>query len=162
MLKEMLKKLDIKITELSDYLKISRPTLYKFIDYYDKNNTKQMDKRLVDLFNYIKKNIDLIEKRNVINYIFNNFNEYTNLEENNLYQIINNFRTYVINNPKSEKTFIVDEIIKSKYYDLIVHYLYSIHNIISKTKLTGEEKELLQPYKQIIELYTQKGGIKNE
>lgn len=55
MLKEMLKKLDIKITELSDYLKISRPTLYKFIDYYDKNNTKQMDKRLVDLFNYIKK-----------------------------------------------------------------------------------------------------------
>lgn len=155
MIKEMLKKIDIKITELSDYLKISRPTLYKFIDNYDNKNIKEMDKRLVDLFNYIKKNIDLIEKRNVINYIFNNFNEYSNLEEDNLYRIINNFRSYVISNPKSEKTFIVDEIIKNKYYDLIVHYLYSIHNIISKKKLTDEEKELLKPYKQILKLYTQ-------
>ena len=155
MIKEMLKKIDIKITELSDYLKISRPTLYKFIDNYDNKNIKEMDKRLVDLFNYIKKNIDLIEKRNVINYIFNNFNEYSNLEEDNLYRIINNFRSYVISNPKSEKTFIVNEIIKNKYYDLIVHYLYSIHNIISKKKLTDEEKELLKPYKQILKLYTQ-------
>lgn len=162
MIKELLKKLDIKITELSDYLKLSRPTLYKFIDNYENKNIKELDKRLVDLFNYIKKNIDVIEKRNVINYIFNNFNEYTNLEEDKLYRIINNVRDYVINNPKSEKTFMIDEIINNKYYDLIIHYLYSIHNIISKKNVNNDEEELLNPYKQILKLYTQKGGIKNE
>ena len=162
MIKEDLKKLDIKITELSDYLKISRPTLYKFMEMYDSKKTKELDKRILDLFNYINKNIDLIEKRNVINYIFNKFSHLINFEDNSLYQIINNVREYVINNPNTEKTFFIDEIIKSKHYDLVIHYLYNISNIISKNKLTDEEKELLAPYKQIIKLYTQKGGIKNE
>ena len=35
MLRERLKNMEIKITELADYLQISRPTMYKFIEYYD-------------------------------------------------------------------------------------------------------------------------------
>lgn len=32
MLKERLKEIDLRIAELADYLQISRPTMYKFID----------------------------------------------------------------------------------------------------------------------------------
>ena len=39
-IREQLKEKDIKITELADYLGITRPTLYKFIDIFDDGKIK--------------------------------------------------------------------------------------------------------------------------
>ena len=68
MIKERLKDLDIKITELAGYLSISRPTMYKFIDMYDAENKKDLSNFICELFDYIDTN-ELIDKKNVINYI---------------------------------------------------------------------------------------------
>lgn len=68
MIKERLKELDIKITELASYLSISRPTMYKFIEMYDEGSKNDLSKFICELFEYIETN-ELIDKKNVISYI---------------------------------------------------------------------------------------------
>ena len=53
MIKERLKDIDLKITELSDYMQISRPTMYKFIEAYDDGNSSIINKHVLKLFKYI-------------------------------------------------------------------------------------------------------------
>ena len=71
MLRNRLRELDLKITELADYLQISRPTMYKFIEYYENSEFDLINKKVLKLFNYIAEH-ELIGKKNVINYILNN------------------------------------------------------------------------------------------
>lgn len=74
MLKERLKDIELKITDLSEYLKISRPTLYKFIEAYDTGNYSVINPQILNLFEYIEKN-ELAGKTKIINYILNNMFE---------------------------------------------------------------------------------------
>ena len=53
MMKERLKEMELKITELSDYLQISRPTMYKFIEAYDTGDNSIINKNVLKLFKYI-------------------------------------------------------------------------------------------------------------
>ena len=47
MLKERLKDMDIRITELAEYLQVSRPTMYKFIDYYEEHSFDLINKKVL-------------------------------------------------------------------------------------------------------------------
>ena len=71
----MFKKLDllnIKISELAQYLNISRPTLYKFIELYESNKSL-LRKKYLELFDDINNNLYLtkIVIENFINIGFN-------------------------------------------------------------------------------------------
>ena len=68
MLRDRLKELDLKITEMADYLQLSRPTMYKFIECYDNKEFSSINKNVLKLFNYINEN-ELVGKKNVVNYI---------------------------------------------------------------------------------------------
>ena len=68
MIRQRLKELDIKITEIAEYLQFSRTTMYKFIEAYDSGDYGEINKRVLALFHYIDDN-DLIDKRNVINFV---------------------------------------------------------------------------------------------
>ena len=68
MLRQRLKEMDLRITELADYLQLSRPTMYKFIECYDNGEFEQINKKVLKLFNYINEN-ELAGKRNVVIYI---------------------------------------------------------------------------------------------
>ena len=135
MIKERLKELEIKITELAQYLQISRPTMYKFIESYDGGKKKEVNKNVKKLFDYIEDN-PLIGKRNVINYILSRMSV-----------------------PQENDTSEVNEIIQSvtshSQFDVVVHYLTEIEALLKKKKLTDEEKIKLIPYQQIISIYTQ-------
>ena len=74
MIRTRLKELNIKITELADYLQISRPTLYNFIMSYDDEDRAGIPSGICDLFKYIEKS-ELIDKRNVVNYIIQNLSD---------------------------------------------------------------------------------------
>ena len=71
MIRQRLKDMELKITDLADYLQITRPTLYKFIDMYDSNEFDGINRKVLRLFNYIEKNT-LAGKKVVINYILTN------------------------------------------------------------------------------------------
>ena len=49
-MKDRMRELNIKMTELADYLKVSRPTLYKYIESYESGNQSGIPDRVADLF----------------------------------------------------------------------------------------------------------------
>ncbi len=153
MLKERLKELDIKITELANYLDISRPTMYKFIECYDANNKSEINKKILKLFDYINDN-PLIGKNNIINYILNNLAVVKELEAKSETDTFKDVRKYIINNPDSEKSKFINLCCQKSSYDTAIHYLIEITPLLKKKQLTDKEVELLKPYKEIIELYT--------
>ncbi len=153
MLEGRLKDLDIKKTELANYLDISRPTMYKFIESYDKGEFDSINKKVLKLFDYISNN-ELIGKNNVINYILNNIADVKEMEVKDEVDLFKNVRRYILANPDSEKTRFLDLVCKKTNYDLVIHYLVEITPLLKKKKLTPEEEELLMPYKDIISKYT--------
>ena len=153
MIKERLKELEIKITELANYLQISRPTMYKFIESYDSGNKKEVNKNVKKLFDYIEDN-PLIGKKHVINYILTKM---SNLQENDTSEvndIVQSVKEYVSNNPNSEKTQFIEMISSEQQLDLVIHYLMEIKPMLKKKKLSEKEIEMLKPYQEIIRIYT--------
>ena len=67
-MKEKLKGLDLKLTELAGYLNISRPTLYKFLEMYISDNQYSLRRDVKELFDFISKK-DTISKKQVLKYI---------------------------------------------------------------------------------------------
>ena len=152
MLKERLSDLDIKITELANYLNISRPTMYKFIDYYESGNNNDINKKVLKLFNYIVEN-PLIGKNNVISYILNNLADVKDMEAKEESDLYKDVRRYILDNPDSEKSKFLNLCCKKGNYDLVIHYLMEISPLLKKSKLDEEELKMLKPYKDIINMY---------
>ena len=69
-IREALRHLQLRLTELEEYLNISRPTLYKFVEYYESGKHNLINPVVKDLFKYIEKNKNLTKKE-VISYIAN-------------------------------------------------------------------------------------------
>lgn len=153
MLENRLKELDIKKTELANYLNISRPTMYKFIDLYDSENKNEINKKILKLFDYIVDN-DMIGKNNVIGYILNNLTDVKELESKDETDTYKNVRKYMLENPNSEKSQFLELVCKKSSYDLIIHYLMEITPLLKKKKLNDKEKNTLIPYMEIIKKYT--------
>lgn len=148
MLKERLKDIDMRITELADYLQVSRPTMYKFIDYYDEHNFDLINRKVLKLFNYITEN-ELAGKKNVINYILNNLVEIKELGSDDELSTLKNVKKFLVSNPESKKCQFIDICIKTNVYDELIYYLVDIYPLLKKKNLTQEEKELLDKFKEL-------------
>jgi len=162
MLKDRLKNMDLRLTELSDYLKVSRPTLYKFIDSYDTKNFEQINKQVLKLFNYITEN-ELAGKKNVINYILNNMVDLKELGGKDDIKSIKKIKSFLISNPESKKSKYLELISEKSDYDDIIYYLVDIYSLLKKKKLSQEEELLLKPYETFlkeIKEYKNKGEQK--
>ena len=152
MIRDRLKELEIRITELADYLQISRTTLYKFIELYDSGQQKDVNPSVRKLFDFIENN-ELIGKKNVIGYILENM---TTMQENDVSQvneIVRKIKEYVSDNQTSEKTQFLEKCVSSEQLDMTIHYLMDISSLLKKKKLSDENKEKLKPYLEIIEMY---------
>lgn len=149
MIKLRLKELDIKITELANYLQISRPTMYKLIELYDEGRYSTINKKIKKMFDYIEAN-SLIDKKNVINYILNNLVEMDDFEDSDLEKKIKKIKKFISDNPDSLKTNFICKCIETKQFDLVIQYLMEISTLIKKKKITAEEMEIIAPYNKII------------
>lgn len=153
MIRKRLKELDIKITELANYLQLSRTTMYKFIDLYDTDDKNGINRRVLRLFDYINEN-DLIDKRNVINYILTNLVSTKEMEDESKLLPMKIIRQYILENPASEKSRFIQDCCSKSSYDTIIHYMVEISSLMQKKRLNEEEKRLLEPYNQIVRIYT--------
>ena len=143
MIKERLKEMDLRITELADYLHVSRPTMYKFIECYDTKQFKALSKEALQLFNYIAEN-ELIGKRGVISFILNNSS--TDTAANDIEgQVLN----YLKSNPDSKKSQFIKECVSSDCFDKVIYYLADILPIL-KSGDTEEYEPLLAPYRELL------------
>ncbi len=94
-MRKKLKKLGLRLTELSTYLNYSRPTLYKYLDDYTKKNYNLIDFKVKKVFDFIMKK-NTLTKISVIEYIISLNEEQNtsdiNIEINNLInELINDF-----------------------------------------------------------------------
>lgn len=150
MLRERLKDMDLRITELADYLQISRPTMYKFIDYFDNNEFSLINKKVLKLFNYITEN-ELAGKTNVVSYILNNLVDIKELDENNEIDCIKKLKKIILNNPDSKKSQFLKIAVSTSKFDDLLFYIVEVNNLLSKKKITPLQEEKIKLYNQITE-----------
>lgn len=156
LLRDRLKAMELKITELADYLQVSRPTMYKFIEYYDNAEFDLINKKVLKLFNYINEH-ELAGKKSVINFILTNLVDVKDLGDDLELDIIKKIKKYIISNPKSKKSQFLVTCATKDIYDDIIYYLVSIQGLIGKRKLGEEDKKLLEPYLELKEKIQNKG-----
>lgn len=149
MLRDRLKDLDLKITELAEYLQISRPTMYKFIEYYDNYEYELINKKVLKLFNYIMDN-ELIGKKNVINYILSHLIEVKEMGDGSDVELMRKIKKILISNSESKKCQFLNIIINYNCFDDIIIYLVNIYSLLNKNDLSGDEYKLLEYYKELI------------
>ena len=148
MIKERLKDMELKITELSDYLQISRPTMYKFIQAYDSGDSSVINKHVLKLFKYIDEN-PLIGKKTVVSYILTNLVEEKELGDTAENRLYNQIKRYLIANPESAKSQFIELIVQKTDYDDAITYLLKIYPLLRKRKLSDEEIAFLKPFDDI-------------
>ena len=156
MIKERLKDIELKITELSDYLQISRPTMYKFIEAYDAGDNSGINKNVLKLFKYIDEN-PVIGKKTVVSYILTNLVEEKELGDSSENRLYNQIKRYIISNPESAKTQFIELAIQKTDYDDAIKYLLKIYPLLKKRKLSDEEIAFLKPYDEITTLIENEG-----
>lgn len=147
-LRKRLKEMELRLTELCDYMQVSRPTMYKYMESYDKKDFDEISSDVLKVFNYIAEN-KLAGKKNVVSFILNDVIAVKGEDD----KTINVIKKYIDNNPTSEKSKFFELIARSDNYDPIIHYLLEIKPLLNKKSLTSAEKEKLKPYNLII-----KGG----
>ena len=148
MIRDRLKQIELKISDLADYLQISRPTLYKYIESYDAKDFSSVNDKVVQLFNYIEKN-PLAGKKTVVNFILTNLgteNEFGTPEDNAVFSKI---KKYLIENPDYTKTQFIKMFVQKSDFDEVAEYLLKIQPILRNRTPTQEEIELLKPYDEI-------------
>lgn len=148
MLKEKIKSMDLRVTELADYLQISRPTIYKFIEYYEQENFEAINKNVLKLFNFISEN-EILGRKAVIAYILNNLVELKPLGEKIETSFLNRLRKYLVDNPESKKSRFIENCVMEEKFDGILCYLYEASIILKKKNLTEADKKFLEPYYQM-------------
>ena len=156
MIKERLKDIELKITELSDYLQISRPTMYKFIEAYDSGDNSIINKNVLKLFKYIDEN-PIIGKKTVVSYILTNLVEEKELGDSSENRLYNQIKRYIIANPESTKTQFIEVVIQKTDYDDVIKYLLKIYPLLKKRKLSDEEIAYLKPFDDITSLIEKEG-----
>lgn len=149
MLKDRLKEMDLRITELAEYLHVSRPTMYKFIECYDKKQFKALSKEALQLFNYIVEN-ELVGKRSVISFILTKLSGDSAADD-----IEGQVMNYLKSNPDSKKSLFIKECVTSDSFDKVVYYLADIIPILKSKSPSEDERNLLAPYVELIKNLTE-------
>jgi DNA-binding MarR family transcriptional regulator len=154
-MRETLRKLDLKITELADYLKISRPTMYKYIDCFESRDYRSIDPNILKLFQYIEKNKDLIGKRNVVNFILTNSYPQDEAVKTPEAALLEKFAAFLKKNGADNvKVRFLALLLDSKAYDKLIPYLVDVAPLLSKKELSEEEQTKLEP---LLSIYQQEG-----
>ncbi|HOI47006.1 MAG TPA: hypothetical protein PLR26_04675 [Bacilli bacterium] len=69
--RDKLREINVRLVELANYLKVSRPTIYKHLENYEEKDFSKIDKITFDLFSYID-NEENLSKPALMNYLIQN------------------------------------------------------------------------------------------
>lgn len=146
LLREKLKELDIRLTDLAIFLKLSRPSIYKNIECYELGQRDKLESKMLKIFDFIM-NEENASKTGAISYIFECF-------VNPNKQSIEERKSIITSWLKKDnpiKVDFIDRLIKSEVLDAILPYLCECEKILSSKKVLNEtQKQKLMP---LIELY---------
>ena len=142
-MKERLHDLGIKTTELSQFMKISRPSLYKYIELYESKDYKIIPEKVLRVFKYIDKYKN-ITKEQVITYTISEFSE---LNTSDKKETIRNFLIAKgTGNPKIELMYLL---VTTESLDDIVQYLVNAARLLDEGDL---DESALQQVSRLVNL----------
>jgi len=131
-MKERMRELNIKMTELSEYIKVSRPTLYKYIESYEEGDYGSIPGRVVSLFKVMER--PDATKEQVISYIISSFNEDDGTDSAEA------VRRY-ISDPSSSpsKVEFLQKVATTNCLDSIIPYLNDCIDILSSDSIDDDQ-----------------------
>ena len=131
-MKARMRELNIKMTELSEYIKVSRPTLYKYIESYESGDLESIPDRVVSLFRMMDR--PEVTKEQVIASIISSFREDEGKE------IGEAVRRY-ISDPSSSlsKIEFLEKVASTDCLDSIIPYLNDCIDILSGDTIDDEQ-----------------------
>lgn len=125
-MKELLKELGIKVTELSQYMRMSRPTLYKYLEAYDGGDSSVIPEKVLKFFKYLDRHKSITKEQVIAMAIFT-------FGDSDPSDRLGYVRTYLLragkDNPKVELMY---WLVSSKELDDLVPYLNSSMRILSE------------------------------
>ena len=130
-MKARMRELNIKMTELSEYIKVSRPTLYKYIESYESGDLDSIPDRVVSLFRLMD-NPD-VTKEQVVTFTITTFSEGDSTDPKDV------IRRY-LSDPSSsaDKTELMYKLATTDCIDDIIPYLNECIDILSEKRTDNE------------------------
>ncbi len=151
LLRERLKDIEIRLVDLADFLEISRPTIYKFIQMYETGHKENIESKLLRFFDFVMTEKQL-DKSKTMGYIIENLVQPRTKSTQDRKQIIANLlkKEHVV------KIAFIDAVAQTDIFDPILDYLLECKKILGKNKKQLSENEIakIQP---LNELYNKLG-----
>ena len=144
LLRDKMREIDLRLVDLAQFLELSRPTVYKFIDYYETGQRDRLEPKILRLFDFISQ---ASSKASVMGYVIENIvkpKEQT-LQDRE-HQIAN-----LLKKENKVKIEFINRIAESQVFDPILDYLLQYEMILAQGKaLEEQEIAILEP---LIALY---------
>lgn len=137
LLRERLKEIEIRLVDLADFLGISRPTAYKFIQMYETGYKDNIESKLLKFFDFVMNEKDL-DKSKAMSYIVENLVQPKAKSTQDRAQIIAN----LLKKENSVKIEFIDMVAQTQVLDPILEYLLECQKILAKSKKALNEEEV--------------------
>ena len=132
-MKERLRELGIRNTELSQYMRISRPSLYKYLGLYESGDKKNIPENVLRCFKFIDKHKNL-SKEQIISYVLYEFSDTQASDRKEA------LRQYLMNNSENDqKIRLMYLLISSDIFDPLVPYLVTAAELTESGTLSEEQ-----------------------
>ena len=148
MIRERFKEMDLKITDLADYLHMSRTTIYSFMEAYDKGNKSVISQKVLRLFDYVMDN-PLSGKKNVISFILSDITNDMERIDKVENTAISPVMKYLTEYPESSKAKFFQLAVSTSDFDSVLEYLIKVYPLLRNRRLTDAEIEFIKPYDDI-------------
>ena len=130
-MKARMRELNIKMTELSEYVKVSLPTLYKYIESYESVDFSSLPEHILKLFKLMEN--PGVTKEQVVTFTISSFSE---TDANDSREKI---RRYLANPSSSaRKIDFIANLVESDCLDDLIPYLNDCISILSKEKIDDD------------------------
>ena len=150
MISDRLKEMEFKKKDFAELLRISRPTLDKFLDAYDDGKREDVNPRIRKVFDYIEKN-ELAGKMNVVKFVSQFSGESQQetecADENAEFSVI---KKRLDEKPVQKEFF--ELLAKTADFDDVMRYCLKIKDFVRERRLTEEQILMLKPYDDIREI----------
>ena len=162
LLRERLKEIDLRLVDLAELLKISRPTAYKFIELYEIGQRDKFDSKILRFFDYVCQND--INKMDAISFILNNISMPENQRSEDRKQQITN----LLKKDNEVKVNFIEKLTQVDIFDPILSYLLECEKIITsnnrsrKKELSDDDDKKLEALKQFYNVLGFKLNIKGD
>ena len=148
LLREKLKEIELRLVDLAEFLEVSRPTAYKFIEMYEKGYKDSLEPRLRGFFDFVM-NEEGVNKSNAMAYIAQHFLKTKDVASRK--EVIGN----LLKKEDSIKVEFIDTLTKTQSLDPIIGYLLECQKILARGESVSKDEEAkLAP---LSEMYTKLG-----